>query len=79
MSGAQLVRQIQRFLKCLEHPEFDKQQTQTYLTQQLFILRPNNDQKNATLTELLDYIGSLGPRQVCQYQVSFLLYSYFPT
>lgn len=64
-----MTRRIQRFLKCLELPELDASDVSNYLTQQLFILRKSDDSDTSTPSQKLNMISSLGPRQVCQYQV----------
>jgi hypothetical protein len=59
---------LKKYLKCKELPEHSKRQTVEYLTKQLFIMRPEEEYRK-DYTQLMGYLASLGPRQVCQYQV----------
>jgi hypothetical protein len=66
---AKLTAHLQRYMKCKDLPEHDRRQAQGYLLKQLFLMRPLQEQ-NKDPAELLQYLTSLAPRQVCQYQVS---------
>lgn len=70
MNASKLTDRIQRFMKNKDGNEFDRKEAQGYLIQQLFVLRPEEEQQNKDPDELMSYIGSFGPRKVCQYQVS---------
>jgi hypothetical protein len=59
---------LKKYLKCKELPEHSKRQTVEYLTKQLFIMRPEEEYRK-DYNQLMGYLASLGPRQVCQYQV----------
>jgi hypothetical protein len=69
MNEATLIAQIERFLNCKDHKEFDRIKAQAYLLQQLFVLHPDQEQAKKSPLEQLNFISSFGPRQVCQYQV----------
>jgi hypothetical protein len=63
----ELVRNVQRFLKCLDEPNLDVKEAHEWLTRQLFVLLPEQEQ-GASPAQLLSYVASLGRRQVCQHQ-----------
>ena len=64
---------LRRYLKCNDIPEHNRQQTHSHLLKQLFLLRPD-EEYNKESSELMGFLSSLGPRQICQYQVTFVHY-----
>jgi len=58
---------LRRYLKCNDIPEHNRQQTHSHLLKQLFLLRPD-EEYNKESSELMGFLSSLGPRQICQYQ-----------
>ena len=68
---AKMVDHLTRYLKCKELPDHDRRQVQEHILKLLFILRPEEEQ-NKNAVELMNFLGNMGPRQVCQYQVWLL-------
>lgn len=69
MNASTLTRLVQRFLKCQDHAELNRLQAQDHLFKQLLLLRSEEEQASKNAAEIMDYLASLGPRKVCQYQV----------
>ena len=70
MNASKLTERIQRFMKNKDAKEMTEKEAHDYLVQQLFVLRSEEEQTKDP-EEMMNYLGSFGPRQVCQYQVSF--------
>jgi len=69
MNASKLTERIQRFMKNKDGKELNEKEAQDYLVQQLFVLRSEEEQAKDP-DEMINYLGSFGPRKVCQYQVS---------
>lgn len=70
MNASKLTERIQRFMKNKDGKEMTEKEAHDYLVQQLFVLRSEEEQAKDP-DEMINYLGSFGPRKVCQYQVSF--------